>query len=317
MSDWNSRPRRSLGSMTLTCSSCALCEAKGCPVRMTAFDPDELEARRARSSRRQFVVGSASLVTMGALATTIQASAQEVGTGTASAEEAVAAVCTTMTPELTEGPYYIEDALLRDDITEGRPGIPLDLRMTVMDGTACEPVPDVAVDIWHCDAGGTYSGVSGGMGNDDTTGETFLRGIQLTGTDGVAAIRTIYPGWYQGRATHIHLKVHVGGATEDGTYEGGTTAHTGQLFFDDALTDQVAMIEPYASRTVVRTRNEEDNIFGNGWDEPGFFVEMTPNDPTDLSQGFIGTVTLTIDPSAESAQTGVGGGPGMPGGNPP
>jgi protocatechuate 3,4-dioxygenase beta subunit len=186
--------------------------------------------------------------------------------------------------------------------------------MTVMDGTACQPIPDVAVDIWHCDAAGTYSGVSGGMGNDNTTGETFLRGIQLTGTDGVAAIRTIYPGWYQGRATHIHLKVHVGGAADDGTYEGGTVAHTGQLFFDDTITDEVALIEPYASRQIVRTRNDEDNIFGNGWDEPGFFVELTPNNAADLSQGFVGTVTLTIDPSAVSTETGVDGGPG---GNPP
>lgn len=312
---FETKPRRSLGSMPLTCSSCVICEAKECSMRSDAFDADELEWRQSRTSRRMFLAGSASTVALATLAANHRVFAQDA-TADATADAATATVvgCTTLTPERTEGPYYIEDALLRDDITEDRPGIVLDLKMTVLDGVSCEPLSDVAVDIWHCDAAGDYSGLSGGMGNDDTSGETWLRGIQLTGTDGVAAIRTIYPGWYQGRATHIHLKIHVGGAAEDGTYEGGTVAHTGQLFFDDATTDEIAKIEPYASRDIVRVRNEDDGVFANGWEEPGFFVDLTANDAGDLSQGFVGTVTLYIDPSAVSEETGMGGGPqGGPG----
>lgn len=302
---FETKPRRSLGSMPLTCSSCVICEAKECSMRSAAVDGEELERRRGRTSRRTFLAGSASTIALATSAANRQVFAQDA---TAAADTATVVGCTTLTPERTEGPYYIEDALLRDDITEGRPGIVLDLNMTVLDGVSCEPLPDVAVDIWHCDAAGDYSGLSGGMGNDDTSDETWLRGIQLTGTDGVAAIRTIYPGWYQGRATHIHLKVHVGGATQDGTYEGGTVAHTGQLFFDDATTDEVAKLEPYASRDVVRTRNEDDGVFANGWEEPGFFVDLIANDAGDLPQDFVGTVTLYIDPAAVSEETGMGGG---------
>lgn len=233
--------------------------------------------------------------------------AQESGTPAASGT-----VCTTLTAERTEGPYYIEDALLRDDITEGVAGVPLQLDITVMDVTTCQPLTDVAVDIWHCNAVGEYSGVSAGMGNPDTTGQTFLRGIQLTDSNGVANIKTIYPGWYAGRATHIHLKVHVGGAAADGTYEGGTVAHTGQLFFDDALTDQIAQIDPYNTRDVVRTRNDEDNVLAGGLDEPGFLLEMTPVVDGSLADGFVGTVTLGVDPAAISTESGSGSGQGGP-----
>ena len=90
--------------------------------------------------------------------------------------------------------------------------------------------PERAVDIWHCDALGEYSGVNG-------TTTTFLRGVQLTDAKGVARFATIYPGWYQGRATHIHMKVHIGGKAAGTTYSGGHVSHTGQMFFPDAITD--------------------------------------------------------------------------------
>ncbi|HWV22958.1 MAG TPA: hypothetical protein VNZ58_02105, partial [Thermomicrobiales bacterium] len=118
-------------------------------------------------------------------------------------------------------------------------------------------------------------------------------------------------------ATHIHLKVHVGGTAEDGTYEGGTVAHTGQLFFDDDLTDKIATLDPYVTRTIQRTRNDEDGVLAGGLNEPGFFLEMTPVNADDLSAGFTGTVTLGVDPSAISQETGMGGngGPGTSGGS--
>lgn len=299
---------RKLGDMPLNCSSCGICPAKGCSMRSHEYD-----SSRVQFNRRTMVAGSAGFVAL----TTLGGAALAQDTSTSGTSSAVEA-CVTLTPEMTEGPYYIDDLLLRDDITEGREGVPLELTINVIDAVSCEPLADVAVDIWHCDALGDYSGIGGQMGNDDTTGQTWLRGVQLTGQDGAATISTIYPGWYVGRATHIHLKVHTGGTGEDGVYVGGTTAHTGQLFFDDDTTDTVAQLEPYVQRIdVERTMNATDSILqGGGTDTSAFFVTLTPNDDSNLSLGFTGTALLGIDPSATSTQNGSGNGPGNGNGGP-
>jgi protocatechuate 3,4-dioxygenase beta subunit len=108
-----------------------------------------------------------------------------------------------LAPEQTEGPYYIADEAVRRNITEGRPGTPLMLRAFVVNASSCKPIRGAAVDIWHADAGGVYSGFGQGAGN-----RTFMRGIQRTNAKGLALFRTVYPGWYQGRTVHIHVKVH-------------------------------------------------------------------------------------------------------------
>jgi protocatechuate 3,4-dioxygenase beta subunit len=163
-----------------------------------------------------------------------------------SATEATAATpdCALM-PELTEGPYYLDLDLVRSEITEDRPGLPLDLRVSVVDADACEPIEGAAVDVWHCDAGGAYSGVEG------AADETFCRGVQLTDASGVAEFRTIFPGWYTGRAVHVHLKVQVD----------GDQTHTGQLFFDPAVTSAVYALEPYAERGEQDVPNSSDDIY--------------------------------------------------------
>ena len=166
--------------------------------------------------------------------------------GAAPAADAVACV---LTPEQTEGPYYIAGEKLRRNITEGRPGTPLTLRATVVDATSCKPIKGAAVDVWHCDAGGTYSGFGNGASN-----RTFMRGIQRTDASGLATFRTIYPGWYRGRTVHIHVKVHVG----------GDVVHTGQLYFPDALTDAVYRRKPYSSRPGRDVRNATDSVYRNG-----------------------------------------------------
>lgn len=148
-------------------------------------------------------------------------------------------------PELTEGPYYLDLDLVRRDITEGRPGTPLDLRVNIVDAEACEPIEGAAVDLWHCDAGGVYSGVEG------AEGETFCRGVQMTDGDGFAAFRTVFPGWYTGRAVHIHVKVSADGGQ----------VHTGQLFFDPEATSTVYAMDPYAERGDADTPNESDGIY--------------------------------------------------------
>jgi protocatechuate 3,4-dioxygenase beta subunit len=154
-----------------------------------------------------------------------------------------------LAPEQTEGPYYIGGEKLRRDITEGRPGVPLSLRLHVVDASTCKPIKGAAVDIWHADALGVYSGFGSGAGN-----RTFMRGIQKTDATGLARFRSVWPGWYQGRTVHIHVKVHVG----------GNVVHTGQLYFPDSVTDAVFRRKPYSRRGKRTTRNANDFVFAQG-----------------------------------------------------
>src|SRR6201987_3174902 len=124
--------------------------------------------------------------------------------------------------------------------TDGHAGAPMLLRTTVVDATTCRPIKNAAVDVWHADAGGVYSGFGSGAAS-----RTFMRGIQRTNAKGLAQFRTVYPGWYQGRTVHIQVKVHIG----------GNVMPTGQLYFADSLTDAVYRKAPYASRPSRTTRN--------------------------------------------------------------
>jgi hypothetical protein len=135
-------------------------------------------------------------------------------TPTPSGEDFDASATCVVTPELTEGPYYIDLDALRSDITDGRPGTPLALALRVRDAATCEPIENAVVDIWHCDAGGVYSGFEAGAG------ETFLRGTQVTNSDGVVRFKTIYPGWYAATpyADHAGRDVYN---EDDGIYTDG------------------------------------------------------------------------------------------------
>jgi protocatechuate 3,4-dioxygenase beta subunit len=181
--------------------------------------------------------------------------------------------------------------------------------------SVCSPLANAAVDIWHCDAQGYDSGISGenpGGGGDQTTDEnlttTFLRGIQLTGEDGFVEFDTIYPGWYVSRTVHIHMKVVVDGTAGE-TYDGGTVAHTEQLFFEDEISDQVfSTHEDYSGRDEAdRTVNEGDNILGDHEDDPGFIVAITGS----VNEGYTGTIWIGVDPEA-TPDAGGGGGQGGP-----
>lgn len=171
--------------------------------------------------------------------------ADEAGAGPAAVASGL--VTCVLAPEQTEGPYYVDDAAFRRNVREGRPGVPLTLRLLVVNASSCRPITGATVEIWHCDAGGTYSGVQGDTG-------MFLRGAQRTDAKGLATFRTIYPGWYPGRTVHIHTKVHVG----------GNVVHTGQLYFPDAATDVVYKRSPYSRRPDRTTRNAADSIYRNG-----------------------------------------------------
>jgi len=173
----------------------------------------------------------------------------ESSEGAGPAAVASGAISCVLTPEQTEGPYYISGEKLRRDITEGRPGAGMLLRAFVVNASTCKPIKGAAVDIWHAHAGGVYSGFGAGASN-----RTFMRGIQRTSAKGLALFRTVYPGWYQGRTVHIHVKVHLG----------GNVVHTGQLYFPDAMTDTVYRGAPYNTRPDRTTRNADDSIYRNG-----------------------------------------------------
>lgn len=153
-----------------------------------------------------------------------------------------------LAPEMTEGPFYLDGEKVRRNITEGKAGIPLALGFTVVNATTCRPIRNAAVEIWHCDALGNYSGVQG------QTNRTFLRGIQKTTANGKCSFQTIYPGWYRGRTIHIHVKVFVG----------GNEVHTGQVFFADSVSDAVVKSAPYNTRGTRDTFNRSDGIFQGG-----------------------------------------------------
>lgn len=204
---------------------------------------------------------------VGATALALLGCGGETTTST-SAGSADAGACV-LTPEQTEGPFYVADSLIRRDIAEGRQGLPLDLRLRVQDATGCKPIRDATVEVWHCDAQGAYSGVE-----DDAT---FLRGGQRSNADGQVTFRTIYPGWYQGRATHIHVKVHAGGGE----------VHTGQLYFDDATTASVAQRAPYAARGEPETTNASDGIYVDGGDRSTLALKRN-------GQGYVARLTLGV-----------------------
>lgn len=210
-----------------------------------------------------------SLVALGGIAAAAAGwRTDEAGAGPAAV--ASGAVACVLTPEMTEGPYYVPDEAVRRNITEGLPGTPLALHLTVVNASTCKPIAGAKVDVWHANALGVYSGVQGNTG-------TFMRGIQPTNAHGLALFDTVYPGWYTGRAVHIHIKVHLG----------GNVVHTGQLFFSDSLTDRVYTKAPYSTRPGRDTRNATDAIFRNGGSRSMLKLSRS-------GSGYVGAIALGV-----------------------
>jgi len=201
-------------------------------------------------------------------------------------------------PEKTSGPFPLDEQFDRRDVTEGYPGQPMRLGLRVLDET-CAPVPGAKVEIWHTDATGDYSAyVDRGGGKDEGPGTTFLRGTQTAGDDGIVEFLTIYPGWYSGRAVHIHLRVHLDDAT----------VLTSQMFFDGDYTSGVYASAPYAEFGLPDTPNSADSIAGNTEAE-GTLLHTSPGD-TGKGAGTVALLNLGIDPAARSTGGGgFGGGP--------
>ncbi|MEU9364788.1 intradiol ring-cleavage dioxygenase [Streptomyces avermitilis] len=253
--------------------------------------------KRDLTRRKVVVTGGAAIAAVGVgggLA--VNAFADEATSDASSSSDSE--TCYTLTSETTEGPYYIDADKIRQDVTEDEEGIPLTLTLKVIDAETCKPVKNAAVDIWHCSALGIYSGYeamgsgggggggtpptgaptdvpsgtptgappSGGPGGggghaEPTDDERYLRGTWKTDKHGHVTFRTVFPGWYQGRCVHIHVKVHVDGTWTDAGYEGGHTCHTGQLFFDEESVLASAEVAPYSTNAATRTTLDEDTIY--------------------------------------------------------
>ena len=242
----------------------------------------------------------------------------------------------TLTAEQEVGPFYVAGELIRSRISEDKAGIPLRLRLVIVDEATCKPVPNAAVDLWHCDAQGLYAGYTsanfgpppgeggpggppaggrppdgpppGGFGGHDGPGGpgggmkptdklTFCRGIQFTSPEGAVEFNTIFPGFYQGRVNHIHLKVRLEGHREGNTYAAGHTAHTGQVFFPEDLNVKLMAHSPYSAHAIHRTTEAEDHVFN---DQHGSMCVATvvPLKPDDATAGYVAELRIAINPAA-------------------
>ncbi len=190
-------------------------------------------------------------------------------------------------PEQTEGPYFVDERLNRSDIrsdpTDGRvrPGTPLALTLQIsrLGAGDCQPLAGAQVDIWHCDALGVYSDVKDPGFN--TVGQKFFRGYQITDARGEAKFLTIYPGWYEGRTVHIHVKVRTA------PQAGRNFEFTSQMYFDDGLTDRVHTDPPYAAKGRRIARNQDDRIFRRGGDQ--LMLATTP-----VADGYAATFAIGL-----------------------
>ncbi|KAJ5632764.1 hypothetical protein N7490_009103 [Penicillium lividum] len=210
-------------------------------------------------------------------------------------------------PDVTQGPYYVSGELIRENIVETQSGVPLYMDIQVVDTNTCEPLPNVYMDLWHCNATGVYSGIqaSGNGDSSDATNldNTFLRGIQPSNSDGVVQFESIFPGHYTGRATHIHVLTHSSNDTvlANDTLSGLYTAHSshvGQLFLDQDLITEVEKTSPYSTNTQDLTTNADDSILSEEADTIDPFMEYVLLGD-DVSDGVFAWITVGID-STES-----------------
>ncbi|MFF3938537.1 dioxygenase family protein [Streptomyces phaeofaciens] len=305
----------------------------------------EPKHKKDLTRRKVVVAGTAAVAAVGAGgALAMSASADEAAdaTSTASASaSSTAEVCYKLTSETTEGPYYIDADKLRQDITEDKEGIPLTLQLKVIDSETCKPVANAAVDVWHCDALGLYSGYEsfsqgggtaptdaptdaptgtptdvptgaptgeppsgggGGGGHEEPTSDTrYLRGTWKTDKKGCVTFKTVFPGWYQGRCVHIHTKVHVDGEWTDAGYEGGHACHTGQFFFDEETVLLTAEVDPYATSTTTRTTLTEDTIYDQSGTTGGL-LKLKYN-KKNIAKGVTASITMGVDPDTTNDGT--------------
>ncbi len=175
-----------------------------------------------------------------------------------SSKSSAAGTCT-LIPSETGGPFPLDltanNAFFRKDIRESKTGVPLNLKLKILGVGNCSPLPNLRVNVWHCDKDGNYSGYDNQM-NPGQAGLTYLRGYQVTDDNGEVEFTTIFPGWYQGRICHIHFQVYVS----------SSYAAVSQLTFDIAAKNAL-----YAANPSLYTKGADpttlsgDNVFSDGY----------------------------------------------------
>lgn len=237
--------------------------------------------------------GSAtSTATSTSVATGTTPAGGSTATGTApsggTAAATVAAPSCIVRPAMTEGPYFVDEQLNRSDIrpstkgdTSATAGVPLTIALNVarMGAGTCAALPGAMVDMLQCNAVGEYSAVNDASSGAAARSRNFLRGFQMTDANGVARFTTIYPGWYRGRAVHIHFKIRARNSA------GAMQEFTSQFFFDDALSDTVFGQAPYNTKGARDTRNANDGIYRGGGSE------LLLN-PTKTADGYASTFAI-------------------------
>ncbi|EUC56314.1 dioxygenase [Rhizoctonia solani AG-3 Rhs1AP] len=194
-------------------------------------------------------------------------------------------------PEVTEGPYYVNNEYLRQDISEGQDGVPLVLDIGVIDVTTCQPLDQALVEIWHCNVS-TFISIRITI--------TFLRGGWATNSEGMVEFKSVYPGYYTGRTVHIHTMVQTNySVATNGSIisHAGSLHHIGQLFFEDTLNEKIVTQGVYANTTQSRTYNTEDNILdsenADGYNAMAS-TELLGESETD---GILAYITIGVDPT--------------------
>jgi protocatechuate 3,4-dioxygenase beta subunit len=244
--------------------------------------------------RKDFLKNSLGFIGTGSLiigACKKSADVSATAAGSSSGSNSTGSDSCIVTAEEVEGPYpyvggEITNPLQRTDVTAGQTGLPLAITFNVVNANNnCAVVSNARVDIWHCNKDGYYSGygsqTGGSLGTQSYLGETWLRGYQITDANGMAKFTTIYPGWYQGRATHIHLEVFVNNVLKK----------TGQITFSETISDAVHQTTLYAAHGINTTRNAADGIFNNSaTDLANETVALTGS----ISSGYSGSYTIGL-----------------------
>jgi protocatechuate 3,4-dioxygenase beta subunit len=212
--------------------------------------------------RKKFIADSIRLLGITGIASSIVACKKDDTTAENTDDGSSSGSCAVTDTE-TDGPYPLYNsrgsAIQRVDITDGKTGIPLNMNITIRNvNNSCAVLANARVDVWHCDKDGYYSGYtnSGFLGTQNNSASVFCRGLQYTDENGVAKFTTIYPGWYQGRVTHVHVQVYVG----------NTLKLTSQIAFPEDINTAVYNTALYSAHGQNSTKNTTDNIIADSLD---------------------------------------------------
>ncbi|KAH7120385.1 Intradiol ring-cleavage dioxygenase [Dactylonectria estremocensis] len=219
-----------------------------------------------------------------------------------------------LAPDTIWGPYGVDGEIVRTDLRESQKGIDFYFDIGVIDVETCEPLEGTALTIWNCNATGSYSSFTGidpdtselldgyTKKSDGTTdNETFLRGIQVTDSEGMIEFLTKFPGYYVTRTTHIHVTAQTN-ITNGTSYSASKVQHVGQLFFDEDLLNSVYALSPYVEHlsTLNRTTNAEDKLFSSASSD-GYSAVISVSQLGDsLEDGLVGYITIGVNTTADA-----------------